>query len=273
MAELRASWEERDTLSVSGPDARSYLHGQLSQDVEGLEVGESAWSFVLQPAGKVDALVRVWRADDETFLVDVDAGHGDKVASRLDRFKLRTKCTIEPVTRRYLIVRGADVRPAAEGAVALVAGWGDPTPADGVDLAGVDFDSPVALDESPWAEASRIRGRFPRMSAELDESVIPAESGFVDRAVSFTKGCFTGQELVARIDSRGGNVPRRLRLLVSDSPVEAGAELTIDGAGVGRVTSAADAPEGGSVALGYVKRAVVEGSLVQCGHAAVEVVS
>lgn len=260
-------------MSVAGSDARSFLQGQLSQDVEVLEVGESTWSFVLQPAGKVDALVRVWRAEETTFLIDVDAGYGDAVAARLARFKLRTKCTIEPVARRYLLVRGAGASAFADGAVALVPGWGDPSPSDGVDLAGEDFDSPVDLDEWPWLEASRIRGRFPKMGAELDGAVIPAESGFVSRAVSFTKGCFTGQELVARIDSRGGNVPRRLRLLASDESVDVGAELTVDDATVGRVTSVAAAPEGGFVALGYLKRGVAEGSVVRCGLAPVEVVS
>ena len=92
------------------------------------------------------------------------------------------------------------------------------------------------------------------MGAELTEDTIPAEAGqwVVDASVSFTKGCFTGQELVARIDSRGGNVPRHLRILDAEGPAPApGTELELDGAVVGRVTSSA-----GSIALAYVKRSV-----------------
>jgi folate-binding protein YgfZ len=89
------------------------------------------------------------------------------------------------------------------------------------------------------------------MGAELTERTIPAEAGVVERSVSFTKGCFTGQELVARIDSRGGNVPRHLRLLESDDDLPVGADVLVDGQPVGEITSSAR-----GVALAYVGRAV-----------------
>ncbi|HMQ29048.1 MAG TPA: glycine cleavage T C-terminal barrel domain-containing protein, partial [Acidimicrobiales bacterium] len=100
----------------------------------------------------------------------------------------------------------------------------------------------------------------PAMGTELDEHTIPAEAGVVERSVSFTKGCYTGQELTARIDSRGGNVPRHLRglVLVGDGAEvpPAGAEIVVAGNVVGTVTSAAPGTAGGVVALGYVKRGV-----------------
>jgi tRNA-modifying protein YgfZ len=107
------------------------------------------------------------------------------------------------------------------------------------------------MDEAVY-EALRIERGVPRMGSELDETTIPAAAGVVDRAVSFTKGCYTGQELVARIDSRGGNVPSRLLLVATGAEmVPAGAALLVEGEEVGSVTSAA-----AGVALAYVKRRV-----------------
>ena len=97
------------------------------------------------------------------------------------------------------------------------------------------------------------------MGAELTDATIPAEAGqaVIDASVDFTKGCFTGQELVARIDSRGGHVPRRVRgIVVPDGNPAAGDAVAVDGKEAGRVTSVAPHPGGGAVALGIVARAV-----------------
>ena len=105
----------------------------------------------------------------------------------------------------------------------------------------------------------RIEAGIPVMGRELDENTIPAEAGVVDMSVSFTKGCYTGQELVARIDSRGGNVPRRLRgVILGDGTVPpVGATVQSESKEVGRVTSAAFSPRfDAPVALAYVRRAV-----------------
>ena len=102
--------------------------------------------------------------------------------------------------------------------------------------------------------------------AELDESVIPAEIGqwIIDESVSFTKGCYTGQELVARIDSRGGNVPRQLRAIVCDAPVVAGDEITDDGP-TSPVTSAVVTEQHGPVALAFCGRKIEPGHVVAVG--------
>ncbi|MSZ92646.1 MAG: hypothetical protein F2584_01015, partial [Actinobacteria bacterium] len=84
---------ERDVVSVSGPDAARYLQGQLSQDVVAM-VGDSAWSFLLAPTGKVDAWLRVHRIDSENYILETDPGYGDVLVTRLKRFLLRTKATI-----------------------------------------------------------------------------------------------------------------------------------------------------------------------------------
>jgi folate-binding protein YgfZ len=248
----------RDVVRVGGPDAVDYLQGQLSQDVAGLVVGEASFSFLLQPQGKVDAFLRVTRVDDEELVLDLDAGWGDAVVARLRRFLLRTKAEIEPVDWSVVAVRGVVPEPPP-GAWALP----PETPGvPGADLLGESVAPPAGLPElDPVAyEVLRIRAGVPRMGAELDESTIPAATGAVERAVSFTKGCYTGQELVARIDARGDRVPTRLRGLVAAGPLEVGAAVTRDGRDVGRVTSAA-----GGVALAYVRREVEPPADVEVG--------
>ena len=129
--------------------------------------------------------------------------------------------------------------------------WGD---VSGVDLFGPNLAVPdgVRVLDADEYERARILAGIPKMGAELTERTIPAETGLVEGTVSFTKGCYTGQELVARIDSRGSHVPRRLRGLRFSGPVEAGAELSLDGRTVGAVTSVAhgDRREAGWVGLG-----------------------
>jgi tRNA-modifying protein YgfZ len=253
----------RDVLRVGGPDAVAYLQGQLSQDVAGLAVGSSARSFVLQPAGKVDAWLRVSRLADDEVVLDVDPGHGEAVVSRLRRFLLRTKADVDPVDWRCVAVRGPGTDAAAPGALAEVhapAGWPG---VEGVDLLGPHVRAPleaVAVGREAYEELRIICG-VPAMGAELTDATIPAEAGqwVIDASVDFTKGCFTGQELVARIDSRGGNVPRRVRGLLIDGgerPVP-GAPVVVDGDEVGTVTSVAPRSDGtGAVALATLGRAV-----------------
>ncbi|HET6966518.1 MAG TPA: hypothetical protein VFH58_17230 [Acidimicrobiales bacterium] len=203
----------RDVLTASGPEAASFLQGQLSQDVLALADGDFAWSWLLAPNGKVDALLRVTRLSTDEWLLDTDAGWGEPVLTRLNRFKLRTKVDIQPSTRTVVGLRGAGWKEAGGGL--LGAGLVLSPPWPGVEGADVLLPDglPAGLDVRPADEyeARRILAGIPRMGAELDERTIPAETGLVAMTASFTKGCYTGQELVARIDSRGGNVPKRLR--------------------------------------------------------------
>jgi tRNA-modifying protein YgfZ len=243
----------RDVVAVDGPDAASYLQGQVSQDVEALGVGDSAWTFVLQPTGKVDGFARLWRRGDDDFVLDTDAGAGEALVARLVRFRLRVKADVAAVPGwRAIAVRGEGAATAA-GLGALPGWWGS---VDAPDLLGPDVTPPSGVQEIDAAalERLRIEAGWPAVGAELTPDTIPAEAGVVPLAVSFTKGCFTGQELVARIDSRGGNVPRHLRRLraAGGSGLEVGAPIVVAGKDVGVVTSTA-----GGVALGYAGRAVV----------------
>jgi tRNA-modifying protein YgfZ len=253
----------RDVVRVAGPDAITYVQGQASQDVAGLGIGASARSFVLQPAGKVDAWLRVTRTGDDEVILDVDPGHGEAVVTRLRRFLLRTKADVDLLDWQATALRGPGAEAAAGEAMAelaVPAGWPG---VEGVDLLGPHVRPPLAVEAADAAayESLRIRSGVPAMGAELTEATIPAEVGqwVIDGSVSFTKGCFTGQELVARIDSRGGNVPRHVRGLAVPGVVAPplGAGVLVDGADVGRVTSVAPGPGvDGLVALAVVGRAV-----------------
>jgi tRNA-modifying protein YgfZ len=238
-----AFWLERDAIRVAGPEALAFLDGQLSQDIKALAVGDAAESLLLQPQGKVVALLHVTRVADAEFVLDVDAGFGETVTERLQRFMLRTKATIEADAAWRVLAVG---HPGAHTFIA------------GPDVAVPEG---VALVSRDAYEVARIEAGVPVMGRELTEQTIPAEAtGVVERAVSFTKGCYTGQELVARIDSRGGNVPRRLRgveFATADVPAPGAPVLDADGAQVGTVTSAAWSPRTETaVALAYVSRKI-----------------
>jgi len=284
----------RDVVAVRGPEAETYLQGQLSQDVSALAVGASADSLLLEPDGKLSALLRVTRTDGRGFVLDVEGGYGDAVMARLRRFVLRSKVEMEPLAWRCLSLRGPAVGEAAAGLLAVLAergvlaipfewnGW------EGTDLLGpedvvlgpdeADLPAGVVVCGPEAVEARRIVVGIPAMGTELTGKTIAAEAGLVERTVSFTKGCYTGQELVARIDSRGSNVVRRLVGVVvpGDPPVTGGGVeaalargMTLhggppppgDGAAddkvVGTITSAAWSAELGAwVALGYLHRNV-----------------
>ncbi len=241
--------------------------------------GGSAWSWVLAPTGKVDALVRVVRVSDDEWLLDTDAGWGAAVLARLNRFKLRTKVSLEIPPWKVLGLRfdidGPDSEIGPPGdAVEVVSNW--PPSLRGVDRLGADPAVPDgwAIATAADYEARRIVAGLPKMGAELTEKTIPAETGVIDLTVSFTKGCYTGQELVARIDSRGGNVPRHLRALVLPGPVTAGTELvalTAEEQVVGVVSSAARSAGGDWVGLGYVRRGVEPPAVVRAGRGGPEV--
>lgn len=271
--ELGAAPLARDVVVVRGPEAVAFLQGQLSQDLDAMAVGSSSPALLLQPTGKTAAWLRATRTEDDAVLLDVDPGAGEAVLARLRRFLLRTKAELEAASWTGAALRGPGARDAG-AAAAAAAGSGVlalPAPWPGVDACdllgpdGCTTDLPVASGAA--LEALRIECGVPAHGAEVTEDTIPAELGrwLIDASVSFTKGCYAGQELVARVDSRGGNVPRPLRgLLVAGGAAPAvGAAVAVDGDQVGAVTSAAVSPALGAVALAPLPRSLAPGATVQ----------
>lgn len=292
---------ERDVLKANGPDAQSYLDGQLSQDIAAMGIdqsstgkpatGKSAWSFILQPTGKVDAYCRVFRTNEEEFYLEVPAGCGEAALSRLQRFKLRVDCELELLRRQIWAIRGVksgeiDIEAIISQAnfqPALVApvNWQG---IEGFDLLGTNLPTPPIRECSQATlEALRIEAGVPQMGQDIVEGAIPAEAGnrILEEAVSFTKGCYVGQELVARVESRGGNVPRRLLGVMfedasenSASP-EAGEALFQESdtaRQVGTLTSVALSPRLGLIGLALIHRSVDPPASLVCGNSHAKVV-
>ena len=248
----------RDVLMVEGPDALTDLQSQVSQDLRSLPVGASTHSLVLQPAGRVDALVRILRSGDHAFVLDTDAGWGPALTARLHRFKIRVAAEITALDWQCIAVRGpaASQVVSAGGAVVVPAWWAD---GSAVDLLGPAPRPPAGLPEGTTddLEAARITAGWPRHGFEITEATVPAELGVVPVAVSFTKGCYPGQELVERMDSRGARAPRLVRRVDVAPGTVAGDPIVVDGNEVGVVTSVA-----GCRALALVKRDVAIGEAV-----------
>jgi tRNA-modifying protein YgfZ len=253
---MAAFWCEipRDVVMVQGEDAQSYLHGQLSQDLRELAVGQSAHTLVLDPTGKVLCLARVLRSGDTAYVLDTDAGFGEGLIARLARFKIRVKAEISEIPWRCIALRSTGdetvALAAAGGAVAVPAWWGD---GSAIDLLGPAPQAPAEIPEATTEqyEYARIAAGWPAMGSEIvPGETIPAALGeVVQQAVSFTKGCYPGQELVERMDSRGAAAPQVLRAVEVAAGTAVGDPVLVDGEPVGHVTSVA-----GTRALALVKR-------------------
>lgn len=313
-------------IDACGPDAEGFLQGQLSADVSALKVGGSARTLLLHPDGKLHSVLSVHRVAEQRYWLVATAEAGRRALERLERFKLRTDCEMRLDEVETLTVLGpqAPPPPPAEGGGAPAPQAPPPPPPaeDGGAPAppAEDGEPPAAVcaelrwgSVSGWEMIGEIGGRGQALrecaaeafealrvemgvpaDGEFQEGMIPAESGVVAETVSFTKGCFVGQELVARIDSRGGNVPRNLRgVLITGaagdgdattatgtetgasaatgtgteepSPPPAGAALVLaDGSKVGELTSVSYSPAlGRTAALAYVRRKVVPPARVE----------
>lgn len=238
---------DRDVISVSGPDARSFLQSQLSQDISTMSVGDALASFVLQPTGKVEALVRVIYMSNELFALDVDPGWGDAVMVRLQRFKIRVKVDLNVESRSFIAYRNC----AGEEIEKAIPAWrADGSAFDVIETSTMPSGG-IRQGSHAEFEAARIRAGWPQMGQDLTTDMIPGETGIIECAVSFTKGCYPGQELVERMDSRGSTAPRMLRVIHATPDVSVGDDVILDGAIVGKYTSVSD-----SFALALIKRGV-----------------
>jgi tRNA-modifying protein YgfZ len=245
---LRAAPRPRAFLRVAGPDAAAFLQRLVSNDVEALAPGESCEALLLTPKARVIAPLRILRRADGDFLVLTEPDLGERVRRELLRFRLASRVEVEPETHESVLVLGGEAPPGA----LLNVDYGIPA-YELLDAAAPDGASPAREDE---LELLRIEARSPRWGRELDERVLPAETGLVERTISFTKGCYPGQEPVARLHYRGhANRGLRVLELAGEELPAYDAELRAGEKTVGRVTSAV-AVDGRVRALAYVRRDV-----------------
>jgi folate-binding protein YgfZ len=278
---------ERGKLALTGPDAKAFLHGQVSNDIEGLEPGRGCYAAFLTHKGKMLGDLRVFDLGDE-LLIDTERATLQELFNMIRRYKLGSdvelhKRTVEmgllsligPEARR---VAGARALGTAEHANAR-AQIGDRAVVlvatdTGVDVfcaagetagvrAALEAAGAVAVDEAV-AEVVRVERGRPRYGIDLDDGVIPQEAGLNERAVSFTKGCYVGQETVARLFYRG-KPNRHLRGLRLSGPAATGDVLRLGEKEVGRVGSVALSPAFGPIALAIVRREASPGDTLAVG--------
>src|SRR5690242_7837640 len=218
----------------------------LSNDVS----GEWCEALLLTPKARVIAPLTVWRRGSEDFLLLTEPELAPVVREQLLRMRFRSRCEVELEEHVSTVAFGEEGgipnRDYGEPAVELLDDPREPT---------------MTEDE---LELLRIFAGTPRFGREIDDRILPAEAGLTERAVSFTKGCYPGQEPVARLHYRG-HANRGLRVLELDELPELEAEVVYDGKPVGRVTSAARR-DGSAVALAYVRVEVPDDAELAVGR-------
>jgi folate-binding protein YgfZ len=233
----------RSFVRVAGPDAASYLEAMVSNEVESLPVGGSCDALLLTPKGRVIAPLRVLRRAADDFLLLTEPELGEEVVRTLVRTRFRAKAEIELEPHTSNVVFGGEGIPAYE--------YGEPA----AEVLDASLEPTVAEEE---LERMRIEAGAPAWGKEIDESVLPAEAGLTETHVAFDKGCYPGQEPIARLHYRG-HANRGLRVLRVEGAA-VGAEVTFNGKPVGRVTSAVN-----DVALAYVRTEVPEDAELRVG--------
>jgi len=301
-AEMRVLFEgaglldrsERGKLTLTGPDAIEFLNGQVTNELEGIRPGEGRYAAFLTHKGKMLGDLRILavreRDDGEALALDLDT---ERVALQalfdmIRRFKVGYgvelhKCTLERallslIGPRAAALAGAEQMPSEEHANTPLSIDGVETLAVRTDV-GVDLFCEAAERErlasllaargarpvgEQAAECLRIERGRPRYGLDLDDSVIPQEAALNERAVSFTKGCYVGQETVARLHYRG-KPNRQLRGLLLQRPAETGAELHLGERLAGRLGSTAVSPVLGPIALALVRREAEPGAQLRVG--------
>jgi folate-binding protein YgfZ len=279
-------------LALTGPEAKAFLNGQVSNEIEELEPGTGCYAALLTPKGKMLADLRVLDLGPPTheLLLLCERSALQALFDALRRFNVGFDAELHKRTlQRGLLsligpkageLVGAAV-PAAEHAnvraeigVLIRTDVGidvlcDSEDTDRVRAALLDAGA-VEIDEAA-ADVLRVERGRPRYGVDLDDSVIPQEAGLNERAVSFTKGCYVGQETVARLHYRG-KPNRHLRGLRLGEQVQPGTELRLGEREVGRLTSVAASPRFGAVGLALVRREAQPGDVLDAGGVAAEVV-
>jgi tRNA-modifying protein YgfZ len=279
----------RGKLLVREAEAAEYLQGQLTNDVEGLAPGEGCYAALLDRKGHIQADMRVLRlAPDEVWL-DTEPAALDPVRRHLETYKIGRaveivdlggeRAILSLIGPRSVEIAGTAALPEHASEAASVGGVECLAvgTADGVDLIaaaaeaerlrGTLLAAGAAAVDPAAAEVLRIEAGRPRFGAEMggEAMPMPAEAGIVERAVDFEKGCYIGQEPVARLHYRG-RPNRRLRGLELSAPAAADAVLRLGEREVGRIGSACVSPARGPIALAIVRREAEPGAELSVGE-------
>jgi tRNA-modifying protein YgfZ len=278
----------RGKLIVSGADAATFLQGQLTNDVEAIAPGEGCYAALLDRKGHVQADMRVLRLGPEQFWIDLEPEATATVSRHLSLYRVGQEVEIADLTedRAMLSIVGPGAATvtavgvlspehahqeltlgkAAARAVAtdlgldLIYAAGD---ANGVAAALLDAGAERVSEQA--AEIVRVESGRPRFGREMSTATLPQEAGIDDRAVSFTKGCYIGQETVARLHYKG-KPNRHLRGLRLDQPVAAGEPITLGDRELGRIGTAVISPALGPIALAVIRREAEPGAQVTVGE-------
>ena len=274
----------RGVLTITGPDRLSWLHSLTTQRLEGLTAGQSAQALILSPNGHIEHHLTL--TDDGTSVwVHVEPGTAADLVAFLESMRFMLRVEVADVGLQYAVLTVGG--PAAGGLAAQLEGVRarvDQGPFGSIDLIVARDLLPDAVAElvrrggamaGMWAfEALRIAARVPRFGVDTDHRTIPHEAGWIETAVHLNKGCYRGQETVARVHNLG-HPPRRLVFLDLDGSVDRlpahGDPVELDGATVGFTGSAARHYELGPIGLALVKRTVpVDATLLAGGIAAAQ---
>ena len=279
---------ERGKLLVSGPEAAEYLQGQLTNDIEAIGPGEGRYAALLDRKGHMQGDMRVLRPGAEPdLLLDTETEALEAVRRHLGMYKIGRQVEVGEVTaaRALLSLIGpraveiAGSAPLPENACEEVTVGGTRCLAVGT-AAGIDLFIDAAERDRVWeallaagavevspeaAEILRIESGRPRFGAEMGAETMPAEAGIVERAVSFTKGCYIGQETVARLHYKG-KPNRHLRGLRLSAPAPQGAPLRLGEKEVGVLGGTAVSPAFGPIGLAILRREAEPGATVAVGE-------
>jgi len=278
---------ERGFIDVLGADAAEYLQGQLTNDVESVAVGEGQYAALLDRKGHMQTDMRLIRVGEDAILIDLEPAPKDQALRHLTMYSIGRDVAVTDATAERALVSLIGPRAAEVAATAPLPEFAnEPTQIAGVDVVavgtrdGIDLLFPVAerdrlvgaltqagaVEVSPEAvEIVRVEAGVPRFGAEMDAKTMPAEASIVEDAVSFTKGCYIGQETVARLHYKG-RPNRHLRGLKLSAAATPGAALRLGEKEVGTLGGAVVSPALGPIGLAIVRREAEPGTELTVGE-------
>lgn len=277
----------RGKLLVGGPDAAEFLQGQLTNDVEALEPGEGCYAALLDRKANIQADMRVLRLADGDLWLDTEAASKEVVHRHLQMYKIGRAVEVADLSDERVVLSLIGPRSAEiAGTAALPEHASDATRVGGVECLAVGTDAGIDLIAASTdaerlrealvdrgavevveqaAEILRVESGRPRFGIEMTSETMPAEAGIVERAVSFEKGCYIGQEPVARLHYKG-RPNRHLRGLRLSARAETGERLRLGEKEVGRLGGVAISPAHGTIALAIVRREAEPGTELTVGE-------